>query len=230
MNGSKGHKSDTLTGVADTADLVDRFTELVLGGDEPRLLAERTLAILHTLAGAHCSAVFRAGERGLGLFASSGLDQSALDHAALGWKEAADRLRRGEIVVTKGAVPDDPGWRALAPILAGHRIVGLLYLDGNGRDFLGDAGCRRLMKFTAILARALEAPPPPRGVPARGWERDPGAEAANAGPREGLLALLERNEWNIARVARILGVTRRTIYLRLARYGLPREKVRKSLV
>jgi transcriptional regulator of acetoin/glycerol metabolism len=46
--------------------------------------------------------------------------------------------------------------------------------------------------------------------------------------REKLLLLLNRNEWNIARVARLMGVTRRTIYLRLERYKIPRERVRKS--
>jgi transcriptional regulator of acetoin/glycerol metabolism len=38
-----------------------------------------------------------------------------------------------------------------------------------------------------------------------------------------LFAILEQNEWNIARVARLLGVTRPTIYARLERFGLPRH-------
>ena len=97
-------------------------------------------------------------------------------------------------------------------------------------DFLDEADCARLLKFTAILARALDAPLPPAGEPARGWERDPDRAPGDAAERERLLRLLEGNEWNIARVARILRVTRRTIYLRLARYGLPRERVRKSPV
>jgi DNA-binding NtrC family response regulator len=46
--------------------------------------------------------------------------------------------------------------------------------------------------------------------------------------REKLLLLLNRNEWNIARVARLMGVTRRTVYLRLQRYNIPRERVPKS--
>jgi transcriptional regulator of acetoin/glycerol metabolism len=46
--------------------------------------------------------------------------------------------------------------------------------------------------------------------------------------REKLLLLLNRNEWNIARVARLMGVTRRTIYLRLQRYNIPRERVPKG--
>ena len=48
--------------------------------------------------------------------------------------------------------------------------------------------------------------------------------------REKLLLLLNRNEWNIARVARLMGVTRRTVYLRLQRYKIPRERVLKTRV
>ena len=44
--------------------------------------------------------------------------------------------------------------------------------------------------------------------------------------RERLLLLLVQNEWNIARVARIMGMTRRTIYHRLQRHNIVREKVR----
>ncbi len=46
--------------------------------------------------------------------------------------------------------------------------------------------------------------------------------------REKLLLLLNRNEWNIARVSRLMGVTRRTVYLRLQRYGIPRERVPRT--
>jgi transcriptional regulator of acetoin/glycerol metabolism len=42
------------------------------------------------------------------------------------------------------------------------------------------------------------------------------------------VALLRFNEWNIARVARIKGVTRKTIYDWLARYEIEREKVIRS--
>jgi transcriptional regulator of acetoin/glycerol metabolism len=47
--------------------------------------------------------------------------------------------------------------------------------------------------------------------------------------RAQLIALLDRNEWNIARVARLMRVTRRTIYLRLDRYGVERKRVRKTV-
>jgi hypothetical protein len=43
-----------------------------------------------------------------------------------------------------------------------------------------------------------------------------------------LRVLLDENEWNIARVARILGVTRMTVYNRLRRQGVKRKRVPKS--
>ena len=221
-------KLDTRPGAGAEVDLVDRFMDLVLGGNEPRLLAERALGIVRTLTRARCAAVFRLEDRRLSLFASQGLDQHALDHAVADWGRAGALLRRGQVVHAGAVSPDGPRSRSLAPIRSGSELAGLLYLDSADADFLDAVDCARLVKFTAILARALEAPPPPPGQAPRGWERDPDRAAADEAERDRLLALLEGNEWNIARVARILQVTRRTIYLRLARYGLPRERVRKG--
>ena len=46
--------------------------------------------------------------------------------------------------------------------------------------------------------------------------------------REQLLQALQRNEWNIARVARKLGLGRPTVYSRMQRYGIERKKVPKT--
>jgi transcriptional regulator of acetoin/glycerol metabolism len=86
--------------------------------------------------------------------------------------------------------------------------------------------------MSRIVAEALNhaSGPAPAGVPSREevWqtylERTPSHEME----KEKMLLLLDRNEWNIARVARLMNVTRRTIYLRLQRWGIPREKVRKT--
>ena len=47
--------------------------------------------------------------------------------------------------------------------------------------------------------------------------------------RAGLLRVLQDAEWNVARAARVLGVTRRTVYLRLQRYGIDRQRIPKSV-
>jgi Bacterial regulatory protein, Fis family len=46
--------------------------------------------------------------------------------------------------------------------------------------------------------------------------------------RATLRALLEDHEWNVSRVARVLGVTRMTIYNRLRRLGMERVRVFKT--
>lgn len=54
-------------------------------------------------------------------------------------------------------------------------------------------------------------------------------EDPRAVERESLVNLLHREEWNVARVARLLRVTRRTIYARMERMGIVRERVPKTL-
>jgi transcriptional regulator with GAF, ATPase, and Fis domain len=48
------------------------------------------------------------------------------------------------------------------------------------------------------------------------------APADGASLRAQLEAALDQNEWNVSCVARVLGLARRTIYLRMDRYGIRR--------
>jgi hypothetical protein len=216
-----------------TPDLIDQFTSLVLEGGESQRLAERTLEIVLTLTHGRSAAVFRVEEGTLSLFASRGLNQAALDAAHADWRAYAGALARGETryaPTASGEAP--PAARATAPIRgADDALAGILYVDSLEPHFLDAADLQRLRKFDAIFARALQAPAAPAseaGERSRSFERYLERTSVNEMERERLLLLLERNEWNIARVARLMGVTRRTIYLRLARYGVPRERVRKG--
>ena len=89
------------------------------------------------------------------------------------------------------------------------------------------SGCA---KFSRIVAKAVtdSAAPRPLGGTGESWETYLERTPVEDMEREKLLLLLNRNEWNIARVARLMGVTRRTIYLRLQRYNIPRERVPKT--
>jgi hypothetical protein len=209
-------------------DLIDQFTNLVLGADEPQRLAERTVEIILSLTHGRCAAVFRIDEGRLTLFASRGLDQAALDAAHADWKSHAASLASGEMFYAPTAAGDGPAARAAVPISGDGGVAGILYLDSAEAHFLDAADCQRLVKFNLILARALSAPATAAGERPRGWERYLERTSVDEMERERLLLLLERNEWNIARVARLMQVTRRTVYLRLARYGVPRERVRKG--
>ena len=44
-----------------------------------------------------------------------------------------------------------------------------------------------------------------------------------------MLRALNEREWNVARVARDLGVTRRTVYLRMSKYDIARQHIPKNL-
>jgi len=121
-----------------------------------------------------------------------------------------------------------PEARAAVPIRGNDAVVGILYVDSTEPHFLDAGDCQRLVKFNGITARALTAPVTSVAERPRGWERYLERTSVDDMERERLLLLLERNEWNIARVARLMQVTRRTVYLRLARYGVPRERVRKG--
>ena len=111
-------------------------------------------------------------------------------------------LRAGRRVVSNG--------HALLPLQEGGELVGALFLDEPKQ-----LEPERLPPFLVALAKALsatEAPVRPR--------MDHGALLERA---------LDENAWNVARVARALGVTRRTIYMRMQRFGILRRRVPKIL-
>jgi len=116
------------------------------------------------------------------------------------------------------------------PILSAVPVIALLYVDSLDPHFCEEHDLARLQKFSRIIAKAVgessteSAPASPANVWETYLERTPVEDME----REKLLLLLNRNEWNIARVARLMGVTRRTVYLRLQRYNIPRERVAKS--
>ena len=78
-------------------DLIDLFSDLVVGADDPRRLAERTLEVVMSLSNGRSGAVFTCRESGDGvdLFASRGIDQAVLDAVPAVWETLGDSLRQG---------------------------------------------------------------------------------------------------------------------------------------
>jgi len=220
-------------------DLIDQFADLVVGSDDPRRLAERTLEVVMSLSNGRSGAVFsRDGER-MTLFASRGIDQHVLEAVETVWTRYRDSLQGGEICY----VPDRAGDRrfkqegggptsfAVVPVVDGDAVTALLYVDSLDPHFCTSHDLERLKKFSRIIAKAVgDSGVVPQDTPSRAeaWETYLERTPVEDMEREKLLLLLNRNEWNIARVARLMGVTRRTIYLRLQRYNIPRERVRKT--
>ena len=129
------------------------------------------------------------------------------------WERHEKALRGG-----KGVGKD--GQRVL-PLLDGTDLVGAVYVEGAALD------PQRLKAFQHVLARAVLAATDPEAL--RAFGADLLGVGVERSKREITLASLRQHEWNISRVARELGLTRRTIYLRLTRWGVNRERVPKTM-
>jgi transcriptional regulator with GAF, ATPase, and Fis domain len=227
--------------MARRVDLIDQFTELVVGADDPRRLAERTLEVVMSLLNGRAGAVFSCADDNVTLFASRGIDQAVLDIVPAAWAAQKDGLRRGETFyvpdrATERRLPaaaaerPGPASFAIVPVLEEEALLALLYVDSQEPHFCDTHDLERLSKFSRIVAKSVNdtAAPRPGGGSPDSWEAYLERTPVEDMEREKLLLLLNRNEWNIARVARMMGVTRRTVYLRLQRYNIPRERVPKS--
>ena len=227
--------------MARRVDLIDQFTELVVGADDPRRLAERTLEVVMSLLNGRAGAVFTCDGDEVTLFASRGIDQAVLEIVPASWVSQRDSFRRGETFyvpdrATERRLPSSvverpgPASFVIAPVLEEEALVALLYVDSQEPHFCDAHDLERLSKFSRIVAKSVNDTASPRrgGGPGDSWEAYLERTPVEDMEREKLLLLLNRNEWNIARVARMMGVTRRTVYLRLQRYNIPRERVPKS--
>ena len=221
-------------------DLIDQFADLVVGADDPRRLAERTLEVVMSLTNGRSGAVFSHDQGRIALFASRGIDQHVLDAAGADWSGQQETLHSGQTfyvpdVNSDRRIPKGDGTGpvsfAMVPVLGNDGLAAVLYVDSLDPHFCSTQDLERLTKFSRIIAKAVgEAAPSAERIPTRAeaWESYLERTPVEDMEREKLLLLLNRNEWNIARVARLMGVTRRTIYLRLQRYNIPRERVPKT--
>jgi ActR/RegA family two-component response regulator len=179
----------------------------LLVADDPRRSADRILIRLVQIHQARGGAILRLRQDQAEIWLSSGLSLAAVAELPVRWADHRADLAAGESVV-------EPGF-ALLPAMLGDELVAALYLAQPEDLTVGDTRV-----FGAAIAQAVQAAasPDPRRLP----ETSPTEEA-----RLQLLSLLERHEWNIAEVARLLGVTRRTVYMRLQSFGIERKHVPK---
>lgn len=220
------------------AGLLGHFADLVIGTTEPQRLGERTLEVVMALVNGRSSGVFEVADQRLTLFASRGIDQHVLDAVEALWPRAKDQLWRGQSIYVPDTTTDrdlarvtagGPGSLAMFPVFDGEALVALLYMDGAEPHFCDASEVERLAQFSRMLARTVKpAAAPPAAREPLDWESYLERTPVQDIERQKLLLLLKRNAWNIARVARLMGVTRRTIYLRLQRYKIARERVIKT--
>jgi hypothetical protein len=177
-----------------------------LVADDPRRAADRLLEKMCQIAGAEGGAVLIPKGDNANVFLSCRLPLTGLASLPIRFQDHRDRLAKGEVV-------SSPGF-ALAPIgEEGSGQIGWVYLESPR-----SADANELRPFLMGLAKAVGALDQPTGA------RIPSVNRADAN-RVNILRILEENDWNIARVSRELGVTRRTLYMRLSAFGIARKKV-----
>jgi len=202
----------------DQRDGIFRANRLLAAADARRI-AESTMALVAALARSRRAAVFVARGATLELFVSGGVDQMMLDTVHRLWTLSRESLASGEPVYLR-----EPDNLLLLPCLAQGDIAGVLCADTPVPGFRLAAD--HVLTLSGILARTLAQTQDGADQPAPLLESLPSPADVE---RDRLLIALDRNEWNIARVARILGVTRATIYNRLARFAIERRHVPKVL-
>jgi hypothetical protein len=163
----------------------------------------------------------------LWLVKSDRLDQAALTSADEAWSSSRKALLAGAPVEGHG----QPSY-VLLPCLAEAELQGVLYVEPLRPVVLERP---HLATFAAVLGRALWAQQVE--LPLHAHAAEP-TQSKSTAPFEGtpdrdcpagkLKLLLERNEWNIARVARLVGITRMTVYRRLRDAHVQRVRVRRS--
>jgi len=204
--------------------VTNQLAALLVAGD-PRGAADRTLAFLVSLNKARGAAVFALDGERLTLFTGRGFDVEAVSTVQSAWSNHRAKLQSGQVLRDT----DGRASYVVAPLSDGGSVVALLYLDVAAAGEWTGLDVSSLTAFGVAIAHAViaavSAPPQPSPVHAY-LSQTSDEEIA----RERLLLLLVQNEWNISRVARLMGVTRRTIYLRLQRHNIVREKVRKTEV
>jgi hypothetical protein len=194
----------------DRWELIGHLVDVAMAED-PSSTADRLLSAVLAFSGGRRAALFEVQLEHLRLFASRGIDEAVLAEARSAWLTGREPLLSG------------------TPVLAAHTVVqplvdqivlGLLVVERTGTMSFEDArDLQALAEFSRLGVKAL-----------RRLRSEPFSYLARTNPdevtRDQLIVLLEGNEWNIARVARLLGVTRPTIYARLQRFGLPRRRTR----
>jgi hypothetical protein len=128
-----------------------------------------------------------------------------------------DRHRAG---LAKGK-PVTSRTRLAAPLHDGKALVGVVFIQGASSPRV-----EPLRPYLVTLAKAVVAASQPL-LPSVDLDSILG-EPERITKRTATLEVLQRSGWNIAEASRRLGVTRRTIYLRLAKWGVERKKFPKS--
>lgn len=179
----------------------------LLVGDDTEWKAGKLLAHLVGESDARGGAVLSVRQGRLVPFSIQNVDLETLARLNRLWSGMAPRLKQARVCRDRSLT--------IVPLLEAGLLTGVLLLDAPRAFDAQDAKPLLVLLGTAVTVE------PARVEAALATK----AESALDGERERVLALLEANSWNIAQVARMLGVTRPTLYRRLQSYNVARKKV-----
>jgi GAF domain-containing protein len=199
-------------------DLLNRLARL----SDPHSAAERVIETAAHHFHATAVAVFSREQGRMALVNGRGIDSPILDLVERLWRSQREELLAGKAfrAPATDVEPRRTGSFVLAPVLDDGTLWGLLYVEAPTTRFQEPQDTDAVATLCTQLASSLSATDAEDFL-----GRASTAEVA----RQQLLVLLERHEWNLARVARELGVTRATIYNRLARHGIERRRIPKTV-
>jgi hypothetical protein len=189
----------------------------MLFADDVRAKVEKILSSLIVEADARGGAVLALRNDKLVLFGGQDLPLTELATLENRWPALQKEVTAGRTIEDKNLT--------VAPLSDRGGLTGVLVLEAARAFDLEDSTILR-----SLIARALGTP----ATPVVNAAANVMTEAAPAVPaheieRRRLMDTLQRHEWNVALVARTMGVTRRTIYLRMERYKIDRQRVPKTL-
>jgi hypothetical protein len=179
---------------------------------DPRQSADIILGFLMGVNGARAGAIFSVRD-GVTLFVGHGIGQDVLDWTSDCWRCDEKALQQGRLSRT-----DE---RFLVPVVRGERLVALVYLAAPQLDLTS------IGEVSASIGDAVvrSAQQPSASTPVENYLEHTSAKEIE---RRKLVLLLDRHEWNVARVARELQVTRTTVYKRLESFGITRKRIAKD--
>ncbi len=191
-----------------------------LAATEPRLLIDQCLSVLLPATQATSGGVFVVRAEPVLLY-SRGVDHESLKRVGDAWVHSGRKLRGGEAVHdgTWCIWPlESPRGKVLLYI-GGPKLVELervrRAVDGLAPVFVAAAHAESMLPAaTDEVRRPIDwylASTPPEVV-----------------EREQLMLMLHHDEWNLARLARRLGITRPTLYARMRRLGIKRVRILKT--
>jgi hypothetical protein len=183
--------------------------------ERPQEQSLRALAALVTESGASGAALLIEQNREPIVWAAI---NAAVNDSLANWRMLLADLLKSGTILKEG--------RVLVLLVDAGRPVGVLQLN-NARQF----STKRYTGYLDALARAIamaQAPPRVNYTVADliASKRKKGAEGADPKLKPVMLELLNSEEWRYARVSRLLGWSRRTLYLKLERWGITRPPKR----